>query len=247
MVRPRFSIVIPTYRRPHQLEQCLDAITCLHYAKRQFEVVVVSDEPSSVTEEIVQKYLASIPVRAISQEHGGPASARNTGAAATTGALLLLLDDDCTPAPDWLRQWERHINRCPGCAAGGGTVNALPRNPYSTATHALVEFIHGYFHPGRSDRPPFLASNNFCVPAERFWAIGGFSTAFPLAAAEDRDFCDRWSAQGWPTSRADQQQCFMPMTCRWRVSGGSTAITAAELFSCASSVMREISPRPSSP
>ncbi len=31
-----------------------------------------------------------------------------------------------------------------------------------------------------------------------FLEIGGFDPSFPLAAAEDRDLCDRWREKGWP-------------------------------------------------
>lgn len=201
---PRFSIIIPTYRRPEQLKRCLEGITRLDYPRTGFEVVVVSDERASAAEAIVREFQGLIRVRALGQEHGGPARARNTGAASSAGEFLLFLDDDCTPTSDWLSQWDAHNNLDLRCAAGGGTVNALPENPYSRASHALLEFIQAHFHTGQSHVPPFLASNNFCVPAERFRAINGFSTAFTIAAAEDRDFCDRWWARGWPMSRAHQ-------------------------------------------
>jgi GT2 family glycosyltransferase len=202
MARPRFSIVIATYRRPRQLERCLGAIANLDYPTDRFEVIVVSDEVSPLTEELGGRYAASIPVVVISQNHGGPARARNTGAAASSGQFLLFLDDDCCPQSTWLRQWEAHTSNHPGCAADGRTENGLPANVFSCASHVLVQFIQDYFHPGRSDVPPFLASNNLCVPAESFGSIGGFSARFPRAAAEDRDFCDRWSARGWPLARA---------------------------------------------
>jgi len=195
--------VIATYRRPRQLERCLDAMTRLDYPLELFEVVVVSDELNPVSEEIVGRYAASIPVVLISQDRGGPARARNTGAANSGGQFLLFLDDDCCPQAGWLRHWEAHAGSDPNCAAAGRTENDLRANVFSCASHALVQFVENYFRPGRSGRPPFLASNNLCVPAERFRSIGGFSTKFSRAAAEDRDFCDRWCASGWPLGRTD--------------------------------------------
>ncbi|MFM7142901.1 MAG: glycosyltransferase family 2 protein [Alphaproteobacteria bacterium] len=35
-------------------------------------------------------------------------------------------------------------------------------------------------------------------PRERFLTMGGFDESFPRPGAEDRDFCDRWRASGWP-------------------------------------------------
>ena len=34
------------------------------------------------------------------------------------------------------------------------------------------------------------------MPADRFRALGGFDTGFPLAAGEDRELCDRWLRHG---------------------------------------------------
>jgi GT2 family glycosyltransferase len=203
MASPQFSIVIATYRRPRPLERCLDAIAHLDYPQDRFEVIVVSDESSPLSEEIVGRYAASIPVALSSQSHDGPARARNTGAAKSRGQYLLFLDDDCCPHADWLRHWEAHTVSEPNCTAGGRTENALRANMFSCASHALVQFVESYFCPGRAGRPPFLASNNLCVPAEKFRTMGGFSAKFHRAAAEDRDFCDRWCARGWPLARVD--------------------------------------------
>ena len=45
--------------------------------------------------------------------------------------------------------------------------------------------------------PPFFASNNLAVGAARFAEVGGFDESFPVAAGEDREFCDRWQAHGY--------------------------------------------------
>jgi glycosyltransferase involved in cell wall biosynthesis len=203
----RFSIVVPTYRRPERLRRCLDAIVLTDYPRDAFEVLVVSDEVSALTEEIVCGYQTAIPVFLVSQSHLGPASARNAGAARAQGEFLIFLDDDSAPAPDWLRQWELYTCRYPDHAAGGRTVNALSGNIYCSASQALLDYILDYFNAGEPGLRPFILSDNLCVPAAAFHALGGFSAAFPLAAAEDRDFCDRWCAAGGVISRAEQPAC----------------------------------------
>jgi len=208
MKAPRFSIVVPTYRRPDQLKRCLDALVLLDYPRDGFEVLVVSDEVSAVTEEIVRSYQPAIPVSLVSLQHGGPASARNAGAARARGEFLIFLDDDSAAARDWLRQWELYTCRYPDHAAGGRALNALPGNIYSSASHALLEYILYYFNAGEPGLRPFVVSDNLCVPTAAFRALGGFSAAFPIAAAEDRDFCDRWTAAGGVISQAEQPACF---------------------------------------
>src|SRR5207244_12942311 len=46
------------------------------------------------------------------------------------------------------------------------------------------------------DQARFFTSNNLAVARDRFRAIGGFDASFGAAAAEDREFCDRWLAHG---------------------------------------------------
>ncbi len=194
----RFSIVIPTYRRPRQLAECLQAVQAQDYPPTDFEVVVVSDGPDAETAAVT----ARAGIRAIVPEHGGPAKARNAGAREAKGDFLLFLDDDCRPEPNWLREWDRHTRQHPEALSGGGTRNALREELCPQASQLMTEFIQGYFNSGEPGRAPFLATNNLCVPAARFAELAGFSTRFPLAAAEDRDFCDRWHQRGWPMAEA---------------------------------------------
>ena len=48
-----FSIVIPTYRRPHQLASCLRSLARLDYPRNDFEVVVVDDGGEGPIESVI--------------------------------------------------------------------------------------------------------------------------------------------------------------------------------------------------
>ncbi len=191
---PTFSIVIPTYERPGQLETCLRSIAQLDYRRDKFEVVVVDDGSRSPPHEIVAGFLDRMRVELIVQPHGGPARARNAGAAAAQAEYLAFTDDDCAPARDWLRRLAEHVATAPGHAIGGRTINRLMRNPYSTATQMLIEYLYSYYFE-REGR--FFTSNNLAVPAALFREIGGFDSTWPIAAGEDREFCVRWSDRGY--------------------------------------------------
>jgi GT2 family glycosyltransferase len=198
--RPVFSIVIPTYSRPVQLETCLAAIGKLDYPRDLLEVIVVDDggtTPSSVEDEIRD----GVPLKRIVQAHAGPAAARNRGAANACGQFVAFTDDDCEPDRDWLRALSRHLMSEPNGAVGGRTINALSDNPYSAASQELVAYL--YTHLNRDvGRAHFLATNNLAVPLQRFREMGGFDERFTFAAGEDRDFCDRWRAKGLPLAYA---------------------------------------------
>ena len=189
-----FSVIIPTRNRAGPLGRCLDAIARIDYPTDNFEVIVVDDASRERLDAVVEARQVGPPVRLLRQEHSGPAAARNRGAAAAKGEWLVFIDDDCRPAPTWLRTFASHISEDDE-AFGGAARNGLPDNPFSAASHELVEFVCGWLFD-RDSPLGFVPSNNFAVSAERFRQLEGFAREFPSAAAEDRDFCCRWLESG---------------------------------------------------
>ncbi len=195
--RPFFSVVIPTYNRPERLEQCLQSLTRLDYPRDRFEVVVVDDGSKVPMSTVIDSFESQLPVRLLRQQNAGPASARNAGAAAARGRYLAFTDDDCQPASDWLTAIAAAFTEAPDALIGGYTINALPENLYSTGSQLLIDYLYDYYNRSGGEAT-FFASNNFAMPRDAFHKIGGFDTTFPLAAGEDREFCDRWQHHELP-------------------------------------------------
>lgn len=191
---PFISVIVPTYRRPSQLAACLSALAAQTYPRDCFEVLVVDDGSGAPPRAVVAAAAPELTVSLLVQRHAGAGAARNTGAAHARGAYLALTDDDCAPAPTWLAALARHLAAAPDCLIGGRTLNALPTNPYSAASQSLIAYLYSAW---RFLPAWFFASNNLTMSAARFRAMGGFHAAWPLeAAAEDREFCDRWQYAG---------------------------------------------------
>ena len=115
---PFFSVIVPTYERPAELERLLDALRAQIH--RDFEVVVVDQarerrEPAAKT----------LRLRYIHTERRGAVRARNLGIAHATGEVVVFTDDDCIPAPDWL-----------------GNARPRFRNPAVVGLEGLVESDH---------------------------------------------------------------------------------------------------------
>lgn len=176
--------------------RCLGALAELR-TDGSLEVIVVDDGSPTPLAPVVARFQDRLDTVLIRQDNAGPAAARNAGAAAARHPFLAFTDDDCQPAVGWLEHLGQTLAAHPDALVGGHTRNALRHNPFSEASQQLVAFLTDYYAaPGRN---AFFASNNIAVSAEDFAAFGGFDKAFPLAAGEDRDFCDRWSASGRPT------------------------------------------------
>ena len=192
-----FSVVIPTRDRPGPLLVTLQALTRLEYRRDRWEALVVIDGGDEQQAETVRRRHPELPLSVITQPQAGPAEARNSGAERARGEFIAFTDDDCVPRGDWLSALGRRLREAPGALVGGLTVNGLPDNRYSQASQYVIDAVYRHYNedPGSAR---FLTTNNLAVPAETYRALGGFDPSFPLAAAEDRDFCDRWHGAGHP-------------------------------------------------
>lgn len=182
-----FSIIIPTYNRPQPLTNCLQSLADLDYPDNRFEVIVVDDGSKISLKTVVKPLQNQLNLTLIPQANAGPATARNTGAKQAQGKFLAFIDDDCTPANNWLQVLETYLIAHANDLIGGCIINALSENIYATASQALLDYIYASYQ-NKTKFPQFFTSNNIALSAENFWAIGGFDTNFPLAAAEDREF-----------------------------------------------------------
>lgn len=203
MELPFFSIVVPTYNRPKRLSQCVAAIAALDYPRNCFEVILVDDGSEMDLAPAIAPIQDSLDIQLLRQENQGPAAARNRGAQAAKGNFLAFTDDDCEPLPDWLSIFAEQFKKTPKALVGGYSINALTDNPYSTASQQLIDYLYNYYN-GEDKSITFFASNNIALPRAIFEELGGFDISFPLAAAEDREFCDRWLHRGYTMVYAPQ-------------------------------------------
>lgn len=202
-----FSVIIPTRNRDRQLRACLESIAALDYPNHRFEVVVVNDGGKVPVDDITAPYQDRLNLVLLNQAGAGPAAARNAGAKKAGGHYLAFTDDDCTVAPDWLEKLEKRFRENPRSAYGGQTINALAKNAYSAASQLLVTYLYRYYNTDHNSAR-FLTTNNIAFPATLFRAIGGFDPNFKRAAAEDRDFCDRWRLAGYRMTYAPEIEVY---------------------------------------
>ena len=197
----RFTVVVPTYERVALVQSCLEALARLDYPRRDFEVIVVDDGSAVPLAGQIPSTIDGLAVAIVRIPNGGPGAARNAGAARARGRFLAFTDDDCRPAPSWLRVLDACCEGAPGRLIGGRTVNALDRNPWSTASQVIVDMAYAFYNADPA-APRFFASNNMAVPADLFAKVGGFRCGPFRVASEDRELCDRWRHAGHPLAYA---------------------------------------------
>ena len=162
------------------------------------EIILVNDGGRTPGAELTSAGAddSSLEVRVIAQRNAGPASARNAGAAAARGECLAFTDDDCLPDPHWLVALDAALRRQPNALAGGRVTNAIADDVYADASQRLAASTARWFAGGAEGR--FFTSNNLALSRDAFLDVGGFDARFRFAG-EDREFTDRWSAEGRPS------------------------------------------------
>jgi len=201
---PLFSVVIPTYDRPHTLQRCLEGLASLRFPRDRFEVIVSDDGSHVAIEPVAEQFRDRLRITVVRHPNGGPGAARNRGVARAQGTYLAFIDSDCIPAPDWLDELADRFAVTPDHLICGGIVNALPGNPFSEATQLIVTFVHQYYARREGDR--FFNSTNIALPATRFREVGGFDES--LRTSEDYDFCHRWQHGGFEMTHAPEAMVY---------------------------------------
>ena len=196
-MRPTFSVIVPTFRRPAALARCLEALASQTFSRGRFEVIVADDGSGAPPRDVVARFDAVLDVTLVEAAHGGPAAARNAAAAHARGGFLALTDDDCAPDPGWLEALAHTLSRHPDALVGGRVENALVDNVMASASQLLISYLYEYFARVRSPQR-FFTTNNVACSAGVFEELGGFDVESLADTAEDRDLCDRWSRSGRP-------------------------------------------------
>jgi GT2 family glycosyltransferase len=190
---PRVSVIIPTYRRPGLLRQCLGSLQQQTADAASFEVVIVDDASGDESTEILAATATRWPTLrwASHSVNRGPAAARNLAASMARGEVLLFLDDDIAAAPELIAT---HLNLHAHSAALQGFVGLVQWHPSLTVTPFMrwldstdLQFrFETTLVPGRVPSPDqAFYTCNLSLRRAVFEIAGGFDEHFPYPAYED--------------------------------------------------------------
>lgn len=177
MIDVAVSIVIPTHNRRELLREMLSALSQQIHPASEFEVIVVADGCTDGTHEMLDVLTTPYRLRAMHQEQGGPAQARNRGARSATGRLLLFLDDDLLPHAQLVNEHARIHQEYPEAVVLGRLLPYKTRGKKGWHIWEEQVFKKHYRAMENGRRPPAgrrLYSGNFSVPRHQFLQAGGF-------------------------------------------------------------------------
>ena len=120
------TIAICTYNRAAYLEQTLNSIAQMDVpAGTKWEVVVVNNNCSDATDETINRFAGTLPIRREFEACEGLSNARNRAIAAAQGDYIIWTDDDVVVASEWIGAYLAAFRRWPDAAIFGGMI--VPR------------------------------------------------------------------------------------------------------------------------
>jgi len=114
----QFSIIIPVYNRPQEIDELLASLTKQTYSKR-FEVVVVEDGSEYSSKKIVEKYSKDLEINYFYKENSGAGASRNFGMQQASGNYFIIFDSDCIIPPHYLEEVHKTLTQNYTDAFGG--------------------------------------------------------------------------------------------------------------------------------
>ncbi|MEA4979955.1 MAG: glycosyltransferase [Petrimonas sp.] len=193
-----FSVVIPVYNRPEEIDELLDSLT--RQSDKNFEVIIAEDGSSEKCDLIVEKYLSQLSVVYFEKSNSGPGQTRNAGAERAKYDYLIFFDSDCIIPESHIENVSSYLSRN-FVDAYGGPDKALPT--FTTVQKAINYSMTSFFTTGgirggkRSMDKFHPRSFNLGVSKRAFQAIGGYGK---MRFGEDIDFSLRLLEAGFETA-----------------------------------------------
>ena len=177
------SIVIPTYNRKPILEKCLIALEQQNFQVNHpietYEIIVVDDGSVDGTVNWLQD-CAFPHVRVFTQEHQGPAAARNLGVQAARGDIIIFIDSDLVVTDRFLQAHAEALVQGEAKLGNdrlftyGAVINTCNFDNPTSEAYKITDFSAAYF-----------ATGNVAIARHWLEEAGLFDTRFQLYGWED--------------------------------------------------------------
>jgi glycosyltransferase involved in cell wall biosynthesis len=190
---PKVSVVICSYNRAGYIINAVDSLYNQTISKNEFEVLVVDNNSTDNTGDLVTKYIKThteFDLHYLVETKQGASFARNTGAALAKAPLLCFMDDDAVAEKNYIEKIISFFDTFPDAAGLGGRIipKYIPAEP-KWMSHYVSSLVGNFdysneltvFEPGK-----YPLESNMIVLKKDFDTIGGFNTALPGVKGELR-------------------------------------------------------------
>jgi len=152
-----FSIIIPLYNRPQEINELLHTLTAQTYT--QFEVLVIEDGSVNDAKAVVASYANRLDIHYYVKPNEGQGFARNYGFGKAKGDYFIVFDSDCLIPENYLDTvknylYEHHLDAYGGPDGAHSSFTPIQRaisysmtSPFTTGGIRGNKRGIGQFHP----------------------------------------------------------------------------------------------------
>ena len=178
----QLTIIICTQNRSEIIKDCLQAVTDQSVSPALYDIIVVDNNSSDDTKEVVKKFVKEgCNVRYVFEDKVGLSYARNTGWLNSHTPWITYLDDDAIAHPDFVEKILETCRSYPFDCFGGvylpwfryGTSYWLP---YNACSNKSVQSYTGELPPNK-----FASGGNLTIKQALIEEIGGFDTSLGMS------------------------------------------------------------------
>ena len=113
-----FSIIIPVYNRPKEIEELLTSIVQQDF-KDNFEVLLIEDGSTNSSKLIAETFQKKLDLKYFFKENSGAGLSRNFGMQKATGNYFIILDSDVLLPKNYLQKVKNGLTESFSDAFGG--------------------------------------------------------------------------------------------------------------------------------
>ena len=194
----KFSIIIPVYNRPKEIDELLESLTKQDFSNK-FEVLIIEDGSEHSSKEIVKKYENQLDIYYFFKENSGAGASRNFGMQRAAGNYFIILDSDVIVPKQYLLEVKKALEINFTDAFGGPDAAHKNFTPLQKAINYSMTAVltTGGIRGNKKAVGKFQPrSFNFGLSQTAFSKTAGFSN---LKAGEDIDLTFRLWQNGFET------------------------------------------------
>ncbi|NNE28682.1 MAG: glycosyltransferase [Saprospiraceae bacterium] len=194
---PKFSVIIPVYNRPQEVDELLGSLT--EHSFSDFEIVFVEDGSTEPCKDIIDPYKEKFTIIYHFKENSGPGDSRNVGMTLAKGEWFIFFDSDCLIPAGWFEAVEAHLAANPLDAFGGPDAADPSFNRLQKAINfSMTSFLTTGGVRGKKKSLDTYQPRSFNMGLKRevFEKVGGFGNIHP---GEDPDLSYRIMKDGFKT------------------------------------------------
>lgn len=117
MHHPKYSVIVPVYNRPEEVNELLQSLTTQSFTN--FEVIIIEDGSTNSCRDVVDGFRDKLKIEYVFKQNSGPGPSRNAGYALAKGHYFVVFDSDCIIPPDYFTIVDAELNRNKFDAWGG--------------------------------------------------------------------------------------------------------------------------------